>query len=133
MHKNKSMSRFEVCEMFTRHFLFLKKYSYFTLWIIYKEVKNEKFKECLQSCKSDCLPFYICPSVCVSYNSTFHLSVAWNPEPAGRIYVSFSLMRFCSKICPENSHLVKIGQKNEQFIWRTKYIQDYMVASVSDL
>jgi len=49
---------------------------------------------------------------CVSYTSTFHLSVAWNPEPAGRIYVSFSLMRFCSKICPENSHLVKIGQKN---------------------
>jgi len=36
----------------------------------------------------------------------------------------FTLRRLFSKICPENSHLVKIGQINKKFIWRTKYIQD---------
>jgi len=29
--------------------------------------------------------------------------------------------------------LVKITQTNKQFIWRTKYIHEYLVASVSDL
>jgi hypothetical protein len=82
------------------------------------------------------LTFCISISVHSSAIISIHPSICqhpWDPEPAGRIYVTFYIEEGFRKICPENSNLVKIGKNNKQFICRIKYIHNYLLAKVSDL
>ena len=117
----------------TRAICSSSKNSYFTLCIIYKKLKINIIRSVCKVAKvtvSISTPvhsfvFFFCPF--------FHLPIPLKPEAVGRVYVTFHIKEICSKINPENSHFVKIGQNNKQFIWRTKYIHDYLVASVSDL
>jgi hypothetical protein len=134
LHNSKTTNRFEkLCEMFTSHFLFRKKYSYLTLWIIYKEVKNKNFK-----------------SVCKVANVTVCISMSVYPSAFLTILPSISPMHgtrncwtylrdilywggFVVKYVQKIHTWLKSDKNNKQFMWRTTYIQDYKVASFIDL
>ena len=86
----------------------------------------------MQGCKSECLHFHICLSVCFLCITPYICPSHGSRNSLDRFRWHFILRRVCRTIWPENLHFVKVG-KNKQFIWRSEYIHDYLVTSDSDI
>ena len=121
------------CVKVSRVIICSSKQSNFILCINYKKSKMNIFMSvCKFSKVNVCISIFVHPSARLSIPSSISPSHRTRNQVAQFTW-HFTFRGVCSKICPNNWHLFKSEKNNMQFIWRTKYIHDYLAASLSDL